>query len=165
MKNYVRWDERFDRKSGRRRPRKKKVAVPAPRVEEEDVPFEVYFLRAHTQALLRRYYHASAQLGRIGCALIDSVGRGWVSSRPVRSFEDVLIFVIDMSRCIERLNPLDREMLTRLVKHDYTQAEAALLIGVSARTVAHKFPTALDRLTVKLLDAGILIVTKPARAA
>ena len=61
------------------------------------------FYRKHTESLLRRYLYASMQVGRAPSLLADSVGRGWVSSRPVRSFEDAVIFVLDVESCLSKL--------------------------------------------------------------
>ena len=36
--------------------------------------------------------------------------------------------------------------------------EAATLLGMSVRTISYKFPQALDRLTEKLLEAGLLML-------
>jgi hypothetical protein len=114
------------------------------------------FYRKHTESMLRRYLYASMQVGRAPSILGDSVGRGWVSSRPVRTFEDAVIFVLDMETCLKRLSSLDRQMVSRIVLQEYTQAEAASLLGMSVRAICYKFPQALDRLTQALLDAELL---------
>jgi hypothetical protein len=44
------------------------------------------------------------------------------------------------------------------VLQEYTQAEAATLIGMSVRSISYKFPEALDRLTEKLLESGLLVL-------
>ena len=49
-------------------------------------------------------------------------------------------------------------MLCRIVIQEYTQAEAATLLGMSVRTISYKFPMALDRLTEKLLETGLLVL-------
>ncbi len=116
------------------------------------------FYRKHTESMLRRYLYASMQVGRAPSMLGDSVGRGWVSSRPVRTFEDAVIFVLDVETCLAKLNSLDRQMLSRIVLQEYTQAEAAVLLGMGVRTISYKFPQALDRLTQLLLDAGLLVL-------
>jgi hypothetical protein len=116
------------------------------------------FYRKHTTRLLRRYLYASMQVGRAPSLLGDPVGRGWASSRPVRSFEDALIFVLDIEQCLGRLDCLDREVLCRVVLQEYTQAEAATLLGMSVRTISYRFPQAVDRLTELLLDAGLLVI-------
>src|SRR5450432_965306 len=88
------------------------------------------FYRKHTESMLRRYLYASMQVGRAPSVLGDSVGRGWVSSRPIRTFEDAVIFVLDVETCLNKLGSLDRQMLSRIVLQEYTQAEAAALLGM-----------------------------------
>jgi hypothetical protein len=116
------------------------------------------FYRKHTERMLRRYLYASMQVGRAPSIFGDPVSRGWVSSRPVRTFEEVVIFVLDMERCLDRLTSLDRQMLSRVVLQEYTQAEASSLMGMSARAISYKFPQALDRLTEMLLETGLLVL-------
>jgi len=116
------------------------------------------FYRKHTESMLRRYLYASMQVGRAPSILGDPVSRGWASSRPIRTFEDAVIFVLDLERCLDRLGSLDRQMISRIVLQEYTQAEAATLLGMSVRAISYKFPQALDRLTEKLLESGLLVL-------
>jgi hypothetical protein len=116
------------------------------------------FYRRHTEKMLRRYLYASMQVGRAPSILGDPVGRGWVSSRPVRTFEDAVIFVLDLEKCLDQLGSLDRELLSRIVLQEYTHSEAAMMLGMSVRAVSYKFPEALDRLTEKLLASGLLVL-------
>ena len=116
------------------------------------------FYRKHTEKMLRRYLYASMQVGRSPSILGDPVGRGWVSSRPVKTFEDAVIFVLDVEGCLNQLGSLDRQLLSRIVLQEYTQAETATLLGMSVRAICYKFPQALDRLTEKLLETGLLVI-------
>jgi DNA-directed RNA polymerase specialized sigma24 family protein len=125
--------------------------------EESEPPISLAFYRKHTERMLRRYLYASMQVGRARSVLSDPVGRGWVSSRPVRTFEDAVIFVLDVEKCLKRLGALERAMLSRIVLQEYTQAEAATLLGMSARAISYKFPLALDRLTEQLTKYGLLV--------
>ena len=136
----------------------KPVAAQSPRARTPEPDASLAFYRKHTESLLRRYLYASMQVGRAPSLLADSVGRGWVSSRRVRTFEDAVIFVLDVETCLNKLGSLDRMMLSRVVLQEYTQVEAAALIGMGARTISYKFPRALDRLTELLLDAGLLVL-------
>lgn len=54
------------------------------------------FYRKHTEKMLRRYLYASMLVGRAPAILGEPVARGWVSSRPVKTFEDAVIFVLDV---------------------------------------------------------------------
>jgi DNA-directed RNA polymerase specialized sigma24 family protein len=145
-----------------RRSRELKPAV-RPDVKPEKAPasepvVSLAFYRKHTESMLRRYLYASMQVGRAPSILGDPVSRGWASSRPIRTFEDAVIFVLDLERCLDKLGSLDRQLLSRIVLQEYTQAEAGTLLGMSVRAVSYKFPQALDRLTENLLASGLLIL-------
>lgn len=128
------------------------------RTSKKEEPDEsLAFYRKHTENLLRRYLYASMQVGRAPSILNDPISRGWVSSRPIRTFEDAVIFCIDMERCLDGLDTLDQQLVTRVVLQEYTQLEAAALVGMSVRALAYKFPRALDRLTERLLVSKLLI--------
>jgi hypothetical protein len=143
-----------------RRSKQQSEARPELKLGKHDYkpPANLAFYRKHTESLLRRYLYASTQVGRAPSILGDSVGRGWASSRPVRTFEDAVIFVLDIENCLSQLSILDRELLGRVVLQDYTQEEAALMLGIGIRTVGYRFPLALDRLTEKLLAADLLVL-------
>jgi DNA-directed RNA polymerase specialized sigma24 family protein len=133
------------------------VNAPAKAPEPRPV-ISLAFYRKHTEKMLRRYLYASMQVGRAPSILGDPIARGWVSSRPVRTFEDAVIFVLDIENCINQLGSLDRHLLSRIVIQEYTQTETASLLGMSVRTVSYKFPQAVDRLTEHLLQAGLLLL-------
>lgn len=147
------WRENGRRQKPAPRPQCKAAAKPA-----AEPLVSLGFYRKHTESMLRRYLYASMQVGRSPSLLSDPVGRGWVSSRPIRTFEDAVIFVLDVEKCLDQLGSLDRQLLSRIVLQEYTQAEAATLIGMSVRAISYKFPKALDRLTEKLLETGLLIL-------
>jgi DNA-directed RNA polymerase specialized sigma24 family protein len=145
-----------ERRGGERKPAAQPQAEPA--AAQAKPPANLAFYRRHTQSLLRRYLYASMQVGRAPSLLGDPVSRGWASSRPVRTFEDAVIFVLDIEKCIAQLGSLDREILSRVVLQEYTQAETAVLLGMAVRTISYKYPLAVDRLTEKLLAASLLIL-------
>lgn len=116
------------------------------------------FYRKHTESLLRRYLYASMQVGRAPNILGDPIARGWCSSRPVRTFEDAVIFVLDVEKCLNDLGSLDRMMIARIILQEYTHSETAQMLGMCVRTVSYKLPAALDRLTEKLLKSGLLVL-------
>jgi len=136
--------------------------LPKPETEPEtptEEPLVTWaFYRKHTRNLLRRYLYASMQVGRAPNLLADNVGRGWVSSRRVRTFEDALIFVLDVERCLQRLTPLERQIVSRILLQEYTKVETAAILGVSIRTLSIKLPEAIDRLTEALAHADLLFL-------
>ena len=135
-------------------------AVPVVKeVEPVAEPLVSYaFYRKHTENLLKRYLYASTQVGRSPNLLGESVGRGWVSSRRVKTFEDALIFVLDVERCLKKLTHLDLQMITRVLLQEYTQAETAVMMGLSSRTVGMKLPLAIDRLSEELVARALLVL-------
>jgi len=152
------WGESSPNRSWERGPAAVGVAKAEAKTPAAEPMVSLGFYRKHTESLLRRYLYASMQVGRAPNILGDPVGRGWCSSRPIRTFEDAVIFVLDVERCLNKLGALDRMMLSRIVLQEYTQAEAASLLGMAARTISYKFPLALDRLTEQLLESGLLVL-------
>ncbi len=121
--------------------------------------------RRHPGLLQEAYRkHAAAlpvclnAVGRSPSILGEPIARGWCSSRPVRAFEDAVIFVLEMERCLDRLGSLDRQLLSRVVLQEYTQPEAAALLGMSVRALSYKLPQAVDRLAEMLLEAGLFVI-------
>jgi len=149
-----------DRRIWQDEPAAAPAAKPPAKVPDSGPLVSLGFYRKHTESLLRRYLYASMQVGRAPSILGDPVARGWASSRPIRTFEDAVIFVLDIEKCLGTLGSLDRMMLSRIVLQEYTQAEAATLLGMSVRAISYKFPAALDRLTEKLLAAGLLVLPR-----
>jgi DNA-directed RNA polymerase specialized sigma24 family protein len=147
---------RIERRRWERKPEAR--TEPKPAAAPYRPPASLAFYRKHTESLLRRYLYASMQVGRAPSILGDPVARGWASSRPVRTFEDAVIFVLDVEKCLGQLSRLDREILSRVVLQEYTQVETAGMMGMAIRTVGYKYPLAVDRLTEKLLAASLLVL-------
>ena len=147
-----------ERRIWKDKPAIKPAVKPAAKAPADGPVVSLGFYRKHTESLLRRYLYASMQVGRAPNILGDPIARGWCSSRPVRTFEDAVIFVLDVERCLDQLGSLDRMMLSRIVLQEYTQTETASMLGMAVRTISYKFPAALDRLTEKLLETGLLVL-------
>jgi hypothetical protein len=116
------------------------------------------FYRKHTESMLRRYLYASMLVGRAPSILDKPVARGWASSRPVRTFEEAVNFVLDIEKCLAQLGALDRCLLSRIVLQEYTVGEVSIMLRISVSTVAAKLSLAVDRLTEILLKADLLVL-------
>jgi len=114
------------------------------------------FYRKHTVSLLRRYLCISMEIGRAPCLLGHMVFRGHVSSYRMRSFEDHIIFVFDVEKCLRQLDRGSQELVTHIALEDYTPAEAASITGESERSVLRIYGAALDRLTRLFLEYQLL---------
>jgi hypothetical protein len=128
-------------------------------------PPEMSIFRDFTVRLLRRYLYLSVQLGRVPDILGREFFRSRVSVRRAPSFEGAVVFVHDVSRCLERLHPFDQQVIARCVLQEYTHDEAARLLHCSKRTVEYRLPDALDALTTMLLDRHLMVIERPRRAA
>lgn len=113
------------------------------------------FYRKHTERLLRRYLYISMLVGRTPTILKEPLQRGWASHCPVTTFEDNVIFVLDMEKCLDRLSALDRVVISRVVLQEYSLGETALLLNRSERSICSRLGEAVDRLTGILLETGI----------
>ncbi len=119
-------------------------------------PVEVAFYRKYTEGMLRRYMYRSMEIGRVPSLLGDFSFRGRSSNRKGYTFEDAVIFVHDVERCLMRLNPVERELVGRIALQEYTLLETAELTGMSVRTVVRRYAEALDRLTLVFLRLKLL---------
>ena len=66
--------------------------------QTERAPWSAY--RGRTTALLRRYFRMSLDVGRLPSVLGREFFRARVTSYHVHSFEDVVILVHDVERCL-----------------------------------------------------------------
>jgi hypothetical protein len=123
---------------------------------ESDVSPEMCLYRERTAALLRKYCRLSVELGRVPALLGREFFRSRVTSYRMHSFEDVVIFVYDVERCLEKLDEVSKGLIARIGLQEYTHEEAARVLGYNARTVERRYPEALDRLSAILLKADLL---------
>jgi predicted DNA-binding protein (UPF0251 family) len=112
--------------------------------------------RKRTIALLRKYFLMSIELGHLPSLFGREFFRSNVSSYATHTFEDTAIFVHDMERTMELLEPVAQAVLARLVFQEFSCQEAAELLGISRRHLRRRFAEALDSLSQLLLDRGLL---------
>ena len=136
------------------------VCVPPPVISGAvTVPISsLAFYRRYTELLLRRYMQVSMRMGRVPSILGNCMFRGKVSSYRIHTFEDAVIFVYDIEKCLKQLNAEDTELVARIALQEYTQAEAAELTGQSLRSVVRKYGEAVDGLTKIFLEKDLLEV-------
>jgi len=126
------------------------------------LPFEwgadpnLWLYRNRTLGLLHRFFRLSMEAGRVPSILGQECFRNQITSYHVSSFEDVVIFVHDVERCIEQLDAVSKDLIGRIALQGYSQDETARLIGCSRRTVLRRFPEALDELSEIFMRVGIL---------
>ena len=119
---------------------------------------ELAFYRKYTEAMLRRYARLSLSVGRMPALLGHDAFRGKMSTYRVTSFEDSVIFVYDVEKCLKKLDGFSQELIRRISIQEYTQGEAAGLMHVSLRTIVRRYGEAVDMLTQIFVDRRLLDV-------
>lgn len=114
------------------------------------------FYRKHTIALLRRYLRTSMEIGRAPCVLGNMVFRGRMSSYPLRSFEDQVIFVFDVEKGLKQLDGVSQQVVAHIALEEFSPLETATLMGDSERSIWRIYGQALDRLTRTFLAYSLL---------
>jgi hypothetical protein len=97
--------------------------------------------------LLKRYLRLSVQSGRLPSLLGRELFRTRVTSYRTTTLEDTVIFVHDMARGLEKLDPFENCLIAMIAFPDYTHNETARLRGCRRRTVGRRFPEAVDQLS------------------
>lgn len=121
-----------------------------------EVKPELAFYRKYTEGMLRRYLRLSMEAGRVPSMMGREMFRGYVTSYRVHGFDDVVIFVHDVGRCLTKLTEQQQALIERIALQEYTQGEAAELMGMSLRTVVRRYAESVDLLTSIFLEAGLL---------
>jgi hypothetical protein len=129
--------------------------VVEPEVEEKPA-VELAFYRKYTEAMLRRYLRISIQAGRVPSLLGRELFQGNVTSYRVHSFEDGVIFCFDVEKRLGRLTVMNQQLIKRIGLQEYSQGEAAGMLGLSLRNCIRQYGYALDELTEMFLEAGML---------
>ncbi len=132
------------------------AAEPVPDAGRPPRPVELSFYRDHTLLLLRRHFRMSLQLGRLPALLGREIFRARVSHYRAQTFEDAVIFVHDVDRCLDQLDGFFRQLIARIVFQEYTEEEVARMLRLPLRTVERHLPEALDKVTDLFLTCGIL---------
>ena len=117
---------------------------------------EMAFYRKYTEGMLRRYAKLSLEGGRVPSLLGREMFRGNVTSCKVSAFDDVVIYVHDVAKCMEMLGKGQQHLIRRIAVEEYTLGETAAMLGIPLRTVIRRYAEALDRLTRLFLDRELM---------
>jgi len=126
------------------------------RLAGEQVVRRLPHYRRYTEAILRRYLRMSLEAGRAPSLLGREMFRGQVTSYRVQSFEDVVIFVHDVEKCLVKLDICQQQIIERVALQEYSQEQAAEMMGLAVTTVVRRYRQALDSLTDLFLKAHLL---------
>ena len=127
-----------------------------PSVLYGETEIELSPYRSRTVALLHRYTRASVEVGRLPSLLGKEFFRSRVTSYGMGSFEDVVIFVTDMDKAIDKLSPFEKKLIAMGILEEYSMEEVARLLAYSAKTIRRLLPDAVDHLSQILLTVGLM---------
>jgi hypothetical protein len=122
--------------------------------EEERRRRRIY--RSRTISMLRRYLKFSIETGRLPSLLGQEFFRANVTTYSVVTFEDRVIFVHDMEKCLAQLDKFSRELIARHILQEHDRWATARLLHCNEKTVRRLMPIALDQLCEIMLDAGLM---------
>lgn len=121
-----------------------------------EMEMDLWPYRDRTVAILKRYARSSVEVGRLPSLLGREFFRSRVTSYSLASFEDIVIFVHDVERALERLDAFQGKLIAMNVLEEYSRPEVARLVGCPLRTVERVVPEALDTLSRIFLDGGLI---------
>lgn len=125
-------------------------------IEVAEIRSDLSQYRPRAAALLRKYFRMSVEIGRLPSLIGREFFRSQVTSYSTHTFEDTVIFVHDMERSLELLDPPSQTIIARIFFQEYSYDEAAQLFRISRRSVARKLAGAIDALSIVLLDRGLM---------
>ena len=123
---------------------------------EEDRERERRTYRGRTVAMLRRYMRYSIETGRMPSLLGREFFRAKVTSYTVVTFEDRVIFVHDMEKCLDRLDEFSRQLIARHILQEHDRWATAKLLHCNEKTVRRYTPVVLDVLSEILIEVGLM---------
>ena len=113
--------------------------------------------------MLRRYLRYSIETGRLPSVLGGEFFRAKVTSYNVVTFEDRVIFVHDMEKCLGKLDEFSRQLIARHILQEHDRWATAKLLHCNEKTVRRYTPVVLDVLSEILLEVGLLQRVEPVR--
>ena len=86
-----------------------------------EMEMDLWPYRDRTVAILKRYARSSVEVGRLPSLLGREFFRSRVTSYSLASFEDIVIFVHDVERALERLDAFQGKLIAMNVLEEYSR--------------------------------------------
>lgn len=112
--------------------------------------------RMRTIALLHRFFRTALLMGRMPSLLGREVFRARTTHQPAQAFENSLVFVCDVERCLASLEQADQRLIAMCVFEDWSEWEAARRCGQPQADVSRRLAYALDLLHDVFCRLGLL---------
>ncbi len=117
---------------------------------------DLWMYRDRTVRLLRRYMRFSIETGRLPSLIGREFFRAKVSFYRAVTFEDRVIFVRDVEKCLGRLEYWDQQLIARVILQEHSHTQTAYLLHCSRKTVQRRVQEVLDLLGEDFLKSGLL---------
>lgn len=114
------------------------------------------FERMRTMALLQRFFRTALLLGRMPSLLGREVFRSRMRYLPARALEDAVVFICDVERCLQSLEPTDQRLIALCVFEDRSEWEAARRFHRSQSDISRRLGRVLDLLHETFCRQGLL---------
>lgn len=112
--------------------------------------------REYTEAMLGRYMRLSLESGRVSSVIGKDLFPGYVTSCKVSNFDDVVIFVHDVERCLLKLETEEQRVIARIALQRHSRRDTARMMHLSLRSVQRRYDEAIDRLSSIFLGVKML---------
>jgi DNA-directed RNA polymerase specialized sigma24 family protein len=116
----------------------------------------LWLYRKKTTGLLRRYVQWLPEAGRVPSLLGRELFHAKISTYSATTFEERVIFLHDVRRCLNRLKGFDRQIIDRIVLQEYDHDAAAQILQCDRKTIERRLPELIDELTDAFLRADLL---------
>jgi hypothetical protein len=117
---------------------------------------DLWLYRRKTTDLLRRYMRWSLEAGRVPSLLGRELFRAKITANTATTFEERVIFLHDVERCLDRLQGFDRQLIARVCLQEYDHEAAARILQCARKTLERRMPELIDELSEAFLKAGLL---------
>jgi hypothetical protein len=117
---------------------------------------DLWMYRDRTVRLLRRYMRFSIETGRLPSLAGREFFRAKVSFYRAVTFEDRVIFVRDVEKCLSRLEYWDQQLIARAILQEHSHTQTAYLLNCSRKTVQRRVQEVLDLLGEDFLKSRLL---------
>ncbi len=112
--------------------------------------------RALTMGLLHRFFRTALLVGRMPSLLGREIFRSRATATPARAFEDAVVFVCDVERCLRDLEPLEQRLIAFCILEDHSEWEAARRFHRSQSDISRRLGRTLDLLHETFCRVGLL---------
>jgi DNA-directed RNA polymerase specialized sigma24 family protein len=98
----------------------------------------------------------SLETGRLPSVIGRELFRAKITAYTAATFEDRVIFVHDVEKCLEQLAPFDQKIIARVVLQEHNHERAAAILHCTRKTIERRLPEVIDELSEEFLRIRLL---------